>query len=897
MRKTVLFLLITFNFSFSSYAGLSAGLPGAVKKQVAKLDEKVLSAAKTKNTPASFSGQAGNGAAEITWASVPGASSYNLYWGDTPQLQAIRPLNKTTRVTSPYILTGLANGAIYYYSISSVSDGIESNLTPVAQITPSALLPLRPEGVSGVNGTGQITLNWDSVSGASSYNIYWGSAAGVTKVSTKISGATMPYAHTALTYGQIYYYRVSAQNAAGESILSTEAAGTPLLALPQNVAVSTGNAQNTVSWNAVSGATAYNIYWGASAGITKASTRISGVASPYAHTGLTNGQTYYYRVTAMTSKEESGLSAEVSAITVPDAPRNAVVTASDGQNTVSWDAVTGAVSYNIYWGVAAGITKASAKFSGAVSPCEHTGLTNGQAYYYRITAVNAAGESALSAEVSGTPIIITIPDAPQNAAVASSNVQNTVSWDAVAEAVSYNIYWGVSAGITTASTRISGVASPYAHTGLTNGHAYYYRVSAQNASGESALSEEVTGTPAITSGDKLWARQFGSVSTDDGYGVATDSSSNVYVTGRTAGGLDGNTNEGDYDMFLAKYDASGARLWTKQLGTSSYDEGRGVAADSSGNVYVTGRTYGGLDGNTNEGDYDMFLVQYSASGIKQWTRQLGTSSYDEGRGVATDSSGNVYVAGDTNGGLDGNTNAGGGDMFLVKYDSSGNKKWTKELGTPSSDFGSGVTTDFSGNIYVTGYTDGVLGGAANAGGYDIFVVKYSTSGAKLWTRQLGTNGSDFGSGVATDSSGNVYVTGRTNGGLDGNTNEGDYDMFLVKYSTAGVKRWTRQLGTSLYDEGRGVAIDSSDNVYVSGYTAGGLDGNTNAGGYDMFLVKYDSSGAKLWTKQFGTASSDLNSGVAADSSGNVYVTGSTEGGLDGNTNQGGSDMFLVKYAQ
>ena len=93
-----------------------------------------------------------------------------------------------------------------------------------------------------------------------------------------------------------------------------------------------------------------------------------------------------------------------------------------------------------------------------------------------------------------------------------------------------------------------------------------------------------------------------------------------------------------------------------------------------------------------------------------------------------------------------------------------------------------------------------------------------------------------------DSSDNIYVTGSTSGGLDGNTNSGDSDLFLVKYNSSGVKQWTKQLGTSSGDYGRGVTVDSSDNIYVTGDTSGGLDGNTNSGGADIFVMQYNSDG-------------------------------------------------------
>jgi len=146
------------------------------------------------------------------------------------------------------------------------------------------------------------------------------------------------------------------------------------------------------------------------------------------------------------------------------------------------------------------------------------------------------------------------------------------------------------------------------------------------------------------------------------------------VTGYTKGGLDGNTSLGSFDIFLIKFNSSGTKHWTKQLGTSSWDEGKDVTTDSSGNIYVTGFTRGRLDGNTNSGGDDIFLVKYNSSGTKQWTKQLGTSSSDRGNGVSTDSSGNIYVTGYTYGGLDGNTNSGSNDIFLVKYNSSGTKQ-------------------------------------------------------------------------------------------------------------------------------------------------------------------------------------------------------------------------------
>ena len=414
----------------------------------------------------------------------------------------------------------------------------------------------------------------------------------------------------------------------------------------------------------------------------------------------------------------------------------------------------------------------------------------------------------------------------------------------------------------------------------------------EDKTGNNMSSENVTGTGFTTN---YWIKQFGSSSYEEGLGVAVDSSENIYVTGFTEGALDNNTNSGERDIFLVKYNSRGVYQWTQQMGTSSYDEGSGVAVDSSDNIYVTGYTKGGLDNNSNSGSSDIFLVKYNSSGSKQWTQQLGTSSSESGYGVIADSSNNIYVTGYTVGDLDSNTNSGSKDLFIVKYNSSGSKQWTQQLGSSLEDYGLGVAVDSSDNFYVTGYTSGDLDNNTNSGGRDYFLVKYYDNGTKQWTQQTGTSASDYAKGVVIDSSDNIYVTGQTAGGLDNNTNSGSIDIFLAKYYDNGTKQWTQQLGTSSSEIGYGVIADSSNNVYVAGYTTGGLDGNTNSGSSDLFLVKYNSSGSKQWTRQLGTSSYDSVFGVTVDSSNNIYLTGKTDGRLDNNTNSGTSDIFLVKY--
>jgi len=334
--------------------------------------------------------------------------------------------------------------------------------------------------------------------------------------------------------------------------------------------------------------------------------------------------------------------------------------------------------------------------------------------------------------------------------------------------------------------------------------------------------------------------------------------------------------------------------WTRQLGTTTNEYSHDVAIDSNNNVYITGYTSGSLDGNTGAGSDDAFLVKYDSSGTKIWTRQLGSTVSDIAFSVAIDSNNNVYITGSTSGSLDGNTSAGSNDALLVKYDSSGTKIWTRQLGSTNYDIAYGVAIDSNNNVYITGFTDGSLDGNTSAGSFDVFLVKYDSTGTKVWTRQLGTTAIDYARDVAIDSNNNVYITGITQGSLDGNTHAGNNDVFLVKYDSSGSKIWTRQLGTTAIDYVEGVAIDSNNNVYITGYTLGSLYG-TNAGNNDAFLVKYDSTGTKVWTRQLGSMGSDIAYRVAIDSNNNVYITGYTSGRLDGNNNAGSNDAFLAKY--
>jgi fibronectin type 3 domain-containing protein len=270
--------------------------------------------------------------------------------------------------------------------------------------------------VTATGGANQMTISWSAASGATSYNVYWSATSGAGTGGTRIAGATSPYVQTGLSAGTTYYYVVTAVNAAGESAASAQASATTNVpppavpAAPTGVTATGGANQVTVSWSAASGATSYNIYWSKTSGVTTATgTKIAGATSPYVQTGLAAGTAYYYIVTAVNVSGESPASAQATAttnpppVTIPAAPTGVTATGGANQVTISWSAVSGATSYNIYWSTATGVTTATGtKIAGATSPYVQTGLAAGTAYYYVVTAVNSAGESAASAQATAT---------------------------------------------------------------------------------------------------------------------------------------------------------------------------------------------------------------------------------------------------------------------------------------------------------------------------------------------------------------------------------------------------------------------------------------------------------------------------------------------------------------
>jgi hypothetical protein len=226
------------------------------------------------------------------------------------------------------------------------------------------------------------------------------------------------------------------------------------------------------------------------------------------------------------------------------------------------------------------------------------------------------------------------------------------------------------------------------------------------------------------------------------------------------------------------------------FGSSTTDFATSIALDPTGNILVAGYTRGNIDGSGNAGIDDLFVVKLGPDGTRLWARQLGSSAMDQAWSVAGDTAGNVYVAGWTRGALDGQPSHGGQDIVVVKYDATGVKQWTQQLGTAGDDWAAGITVDPNGGIYMVGGTQGSLDGRSSGGGTQLYIVKLDSTGAVRWVFQEAAqaSGYDIAETVSTDGSGNVFAAGITGGNLDGNTTAGDYDAFVVKVQQDGTPR-------------------------------------------------------------------------------------------------------------
>jgi hypothetical protein len=662
---------------------------------------------------------------------------------------------------------------------------------------------------------------------------------------------------------------------------------------------------------------------------------------------------------------------------------NATPTAADftisGTGTFTYDGSTRTVT----------VTPKTGKSNGART-VKYNGITTAPSAVgtYTVTFdVAAAANWNTATDLSAGTLTISTPTftrAPELVLTPGNGSLNYTWITSNPLADSYDIYWKAGSGLSAANvktgTRITNAASSGSINGLTNGAAYSVVVTA-NKTNYTAIDSAVQTVMIVPA---LWAR---SVSTGNRSSVftatAVDSYGNVYAAGYQ-NGTDtftygtGISAQGIYSggssVVLVKYNSSGVAQWARTVSAGNSDSRfNAVAVDSNGNVYAAGyqKSSGVYTYETNvsaqgtsSGDYNVVLVKYNSNGTAQWARTVSAGSRESAfNAVAVDSSGNVYAAGYQNG--TGNftygtgvsvqePNAGGNNVVLVKYNSSGTALWAQTVrvstgnsGTTNSQF-TAVAVDSSGSVYAAGYQYGtytpnwgdgayIYGTGVSAVGTrnvnNVVLVKYDSSGTAQWARTItsstggsGTTTADsYFTSVAVDSTGSVYAAGlQTDNGTytygtgvsAQGTSSNHRNVVLVKYDSSGMAQWARTVSAgSGGSQFNAIAVDSSGSVYAAGlqngdgiYTYGaGVSAQTSVGNScSVVLVKYDSSGTAQWARSGDVGYSGFNT-VSVDSSGVYaagfqYYTASYTYGIGvsaqgTNNNDGYGNVVLVKYSK
>jgi sugar lactone lactonase YvrE len=299
------------------------------------------------------------------------------------------------------------------------------------------------------------------------------------------------------------------------------------------------------------------------------------------------------------------------------------------------------------------------------------------------------------------------------------------------------------------------------------------------------------------------------VNNDAGRSIAVDASGNIYVVGSLV-----STGTGS-DITTIKYSQDGNILWMMQYNrqANSGDKGKELVLDAAGNIYVTGSTN---IPNTAYGT-DITTIKYNPAGVQQWVMHYNPNGLaDAPNSITLDNQGNVIVAGTSTG-----TGPALGDYITIKYDNNGNQQWASRYNYQNNnDAVNDVTADASGNVYVTGFSESILGGD------DYATIKYNTSGVQQWVQRYTSSGNDHDEAfaIAVDGSGSVYVTGQAAISTS--------DYLTIKYNSSGVQQWLAVYNNGSTDGAVDLELDANNNLYVSGFSIG------TGTSYDYVTIKY-----------------------------------------------------------
>ncbi|GAA4937802.1 hypothetical protein GCM10023314_07990 [Algibacter agarivorans] len=436
--------------------------------------------------------------------------------------------------------------------------------------------------------------------------------------------------------------------------------------------------------------------------------------------------------------------------------------------------------------------------------------------------------------------------------------------------------------------------------------------------------------------DLSWANSFGGTSGDHSQSMANDQSGNIYTTGFFNNTVDFDpspstyelTSNGNSDIFVQKLDSNGNFIWAIAIGGSSSDEGYGISTDVSGNIFITGGfnltvdfDHGpGIQNLTSNGSDDIFILKLNSNGDFLWVKSVGGTANDQGRAIVTDTSGNIYLTGYYQGEVDFNPGAGvftlnydnGDEAFILKLDANGDFLWANEITDPKFAQGYAIQIDILGNVLVTGTL---------SAGSVTFIKKLDENGNTLWYKTVNGESTNKGYSIITDTSSNVYVTGvyqlttdfDPSAGIFNLTSLGYTDIFILKLNSNGDFLWVKSMGENSSDSGEEIIIDNSGYIYVTGTFEGTVDfdpsGNifnlTSNGGRDLFIQKLDENGNFVWATSIGGTGSEYPRGFLINTSGSLYLTGIFQNTVDFDptgsifnlTSNGSLDIFNIELGQ
>jgi autotransporter-associated beta strand protein len=708
--------------------------------------------------PASVSAYSGDNSVLVTWPVTPGATSYMVLRSVTSgggyssvASGVVGPVCGSGLSNATYVDTTAANGTTYYYVVESVNPtGASANSPQSAGVTPSASAPATapgaPTGLAATSASSAVTVTWNASSGANYYTLLRSTVIDkipnysptplITSTTTILSTITLSnsitglsYVDSAVTKGTKYAYTVEASNAAGTSGTSNTMIAKPVPATSPGdpeVTVVPGNDQVTLNWNAVPGAVGYIIEYATSSGGPY--TYLSSVSDlTYTLTGLNPNTTYYFEVQTM---NETGASSFVSSpgTTAPAAPATVTATAGDTQVQLGWKASAAATGYVVERGTTSGGPYTTIATPTGLSYTD-SGLINGITYYYVVAASNSSGPGPVSTQASATPSSA-LPVAPMNLIANGQNSQIELGWNASAGATGYNLmrasasggpYSTIKPGLTTTSSTDASVLS---------GTTYYYVVTATNASGASAYSNQASASLGGGVSTLTWA--------------GTSSSAWDYATANwiTSGGGASDYVDGVNVLF-----SDGANTGTVSI----------AAAVSPAAVSFSNSVLGYVMNSTSTGISGTAAITKMGSAQVTWT---GSNSYSGGTlieggtyALGADSSTNAGTI--ESPGLTGGTNATLGPNSVL-VNNGGELRFGGHGGAIETYIiPNGITVN-GGSIYSIDGVQTLIGGLTiGSGGASLLTTRS--------TKNLAVNSGFNGTGNITID--DVQTTGNTSGGL------------------------------------------------------------------------------------------------------------------------------------